>query len=152
MRRPHFFAGFSLVEVTLALGVAGFCLITLFALLPLGLQANRIALSQTEAASMLSSIVTDLRATPKTSLTSQQYDITFGSEKLLYIDDQGRSVSPTNPIAAPRYKVAITFPAGPPGEFAPTWAHIKITWPALADSNTTAPVSFLETFAVVDRH
>lgn len=152
MRRPHFFAGFSLVEVTLALGVAGFCLITLFGLLPLGLQTNQNALSQTEAASVLSSIVTDLRATPMTSLISPQYQVTLGTETILYINDQGLSVSPTIPNAAPRYKVAVTFPANPIGGVAPTWAHVKVTWPALVDSDTTPPPSSLETFAVINRN
>lgn len=150
MKRPHFSAGFSLVEVTLALGVAGFCLITLFGLLPLGLQTNQNALSQTGAASVLSSVVTDLRASPGTSPRSLQYDITFGTETLFYVDDQGQSVGPNNPNA--RYRVAITFPASSPGEFALTWAHIKVTWPAFVDPDTTPPGSCLETFAVVDRN
>src|ERR1700674_3846005 len=104
-RRIHFSAGFSLVEVTLALGVAAFCLIALFGLLPLGVQTNQSSISQTAAASVLSSVVADLRATPKTSLTSPQYDITFGTAKLLYFDGEGRAVTPMDPSATPTYRV-----------------------------------------------
>src|SRR5450759_620995 len=112
-RRIHFFTGFSLVEVTLALAVAAFCLIALFGLLPLGVQTNQSSISQTAAASVLSSVVADLRATPKKSLTSPQYDITFRTAKFLYFDGEGRSVTPMDPNATPRYRVTITFPASP---------------------------------------
>src|SRR5438552_15177106 len=68
-------AGFSLVEVTLALGVAGFCLIAVFGLLPIGVQTNQRALSQTAATAILSSVVADMRATPKPYDNSRAYNI-----------------------------------------------------------------------------
>lgn len=151
-RRIHFFAGFSLVEVTLALGVAAFCLIALLGLLPLGVQTNQGSISQTAAASLLSSVAADLRGTPRTSLTSPQYGISFGTAKFLYFDGQGRAVTPTDPNATPRYRVTITFPASPVSKFAPTFVSLKITWPALADPATTIPAGFVETFAAFDRH
>jgi uncharacterized protein (TIGR02598 family) len=150
--RRSSFAGFSLVEVTLALGVAAFCLIALFGLLPLGIQTNQSAISQTAAASVLASVVADLRATPKTSLTSPQYEITFGSERVLYFDGEGRAVTPTDPNATPRYRITITFPASPVGPFAPTFVSLKVTWPALVDPATITPTGFVETFAALDRH
>ena len=150
--RIHVSAGFSLVEVTLALGVAAFCLIALFGLLPLGVQTNQTSISQTAAASVLSSVGADLRATPKTSLRSPQYDITFGAAKFLYFDAEGRSVSPTDPNTTPRYRVTITFPASPVGAFAPTFVSLKVTWPALVDPATTTLAGLVETFAAVDRH
>ena len=151
-RYPDFPRGFSLVEVTLALGIAAFCLIALLGLIPLGMQTNQSAVSQTAAASILSSVVADLRATANATQTSAQYDITFGTAKLLYVDDQGRAVSPTEPTAAPRYRVMITFPASPEGLFAPTFVSLKITWPALADPATTPPAGFVEMFAALNRY
>lgn len=151
-RQSHFSAGFSLVEVTLALGVAAFCLIALFGLLPLGIQTNQSSTSQTAAASALSSVFADLRATPKTSLTSPQYDITFGTAKFLYFDGEGRAVTPTDPNATPRYRVTITFPTSPVGAFAPTFVSLRVIWPALVDPATTTPAGFVETFAAFDRH
>ena len=56
-------AAFSLVEVTLALGIAAFCLIAVFGLVPVGVQTNRNATSQTAATNILSSVVSDIRAT-----------------------------------------------------------------------------------------
>ena len=71
MRRPvHPAAAFSLVEVTLALGIAAFCLIAVFGLMPVGVQTNRNATSQTAATDIIAAIVSDLRATPKTVSTS----------------------------------------------------------------------------------
>ena len=151
-RRSYYSAGFSLVEVTLALGVAAFCLITLFGLLPLGVKTNQTSISQTAAAALLSSVMADLRATPKTSLTSRQYEITLGTPKVLYFDAEGRSVSPTDPNASPRYRVTITFHPSSVGAFAPAFAGLKVTWPALVDPATTTPMGFVETFAAFDRH
>src|SRR5208283_4024904 len=52
---------FTLIEVTLALGVAGFCLLSIFGLLPLGLTSNQASIEQTVAANLSSAIVSDLR-------------------------------------------------------------------------------------------
>ena len=41
-------AAFSLVELTLAIGIAAFCLITIIGLIPVGVQTNRNATSQTD--------------------------------------------------------------------------------------------------------
>jgi uncharacterized protein (TIGR02598 family) len=153
MIRPiHFSRGFSLVEVTLALGLTAFCLMTLFGMLPLGLQLSQSSISQTAAASVLSSVAADLRATSKTSLTSRQYNITFGATKLLYFDGDGRAVPPADSNVNPRYRVTITFPASPVGSFSSTFVSLRITWPASVDPATTTPAGFVETFAAFDRH
>ena len=78
-------AAFSLVEVTLALGIAAFCLIAVFGLMPIGVQTNRNATSQTAANNIIAAIVADLRATPKTStdLFTVWYPIWAGKRPLL---------------------------------------------------------------------
>src|SRR5215475_11700721 len=70
-------ASFSLVELTLALGVAAFCLIAVFGLVPVGVQTNRNATSETAATNILSSVVSDLRGGPpsKQSQSSAKYGI-----------------------------------------------------------------------------
>ena len=83
---------FSLVEVTLALGIAAFCLIAIFGLLPVGMQTNRNATSQTAATNILSSVVSDIRASPKGSSTnSTQYGIrrNKGATTTVCFDGQG---------------------------------------------------------------
>ena len=64
--KPGRRAGFSLVEVVLALAVAAFCLLILFALIPLGLKTDKASLEQTTANGILSAVNSDLRATPPT--------------------------------------------------------------------------------------
>jgi uncharacterized protein (TIGR02598 family) len=151
-RRIRSPAGFSLVEVTLALGIAAFCLITVFGLLPLGVKTNQSSISQTAATAILSSVTADLRATPGTSLISRQYEITIGTSKVLYFDGEGRAVPPGDPNASPRYRLTVTFPSDPAGAFAPTFVTLKVSWPALLDPATTTVVDFVETFAAFDRN
>ncbi|MGB8352336.1 MAG: hypothetical protein WCD79_00455 [Chthoniobacteraceae bacterium] len=64
--RAHFArpAAFSLVEVTLALGVAAFGLIAVFGLLPAGLNNTQTSIRQTAAGNIMVGIVSDLRQTP----------------------------------------------------------------------------------------
>src|SRR5437764_14196767 len=83
-------AAFSLVEVTLALGVAGFCLIAVFGLLPIGVQTNRNATSQTAATNIMAAVVADLRATPTFNTTSTQFGIPFGTNATRYFDGTGQ--------------------------------------------------------------
>ena len=54
--------GFSLVEITVALGVAAFCLLSVFGLLATGLQTQRSSVQQTTATQVLSIFAADLRA------------------------------------------------------------------------------------------
>ena len=86
MKRLKFNVGaFSLVEVTLALGVAAFCLLAVFGLVPVGVQTNRNATSQTAAANIMAAVVGDLRSTPKANTTSAQFGITFGTNTTLIL-------------------------------------------------------------------
>ena len=59
---PRSRAAFSLVEVTLALGLAAFCLVALLGLLPLGNNQNLDASKATAATDMTGAIIADLRS------------------------------------------------------------------------------------------
>ena len=146
--RQNNFGSFSLVEVTLALGVAAFCLIAVFGLLPIGAKANQASFSQTAAASIVSSIVADMGATPKASATSTQYLITLGTDTTLYFDGEGRHS--TAQTTNSRYRVTITFPPNSAGAVSATFAHLKLTWPAAATPANAGGSS--EMFAAFDRH
>jgi hypothetical protein len=61
------------VEVTLALGVAAFCLIAVFGLMPVGVQTNRNATSETFATRVLAAVIGDMRNTPKAYNASITY-------------------------------------------------------------------------------
>src|SRR5437899_9728422 len=55
-------AGFSLVEVTIALGVAAFCLIAVLGALPVSLKTQQAGGNQTKANQIVAAIFSDLRA------------------------------------------------------------------------------------------
>ncbi|HEX3281329.1 MAG TPA: Verru_Chthon cassette protein B [Pyrinomonadaceae bacterium] len=143
LRRVH---AFSLVELTVAMGIAAFCLIAVFGLIPVGVQTNRNATSQTAANNIIAAVAADLRATPKTSTTSSQFGIQFGQAKDLYFDSAGGFASGT-PNANSRYHLNITFPSSPPGL---SYADAKVTWPAAATSANASGSA--ETFVAFDRN
>jgi type II secretory pathway pseudopilin PulG len=73
IRNPR--PAFSLIEVVIALGIASFCLITVFALLPIGINTNQNAFEQTAAAGIASAIAADLRGSPVVSSTTSRFQI-----------------------------------------------------------------------------
>jgi Verrucomicrobium spinosum paralogous family TIGR02598 len=148
---------FSLVEVTLALGVAAFCLIAVFGLMPVGVQTNRNATSQTAATSIVANVIADLRGTPTANSTSSQFCISFGTPTTLYFDNAGRcstdlagSTSPCgsswSPALTTRYQLNVTWS----GSSRLRYADLKVTWPAAATAaNANGSV---DTFAAFDRN
>ena len=154
--------GFSLIEVTIALGIAAFCLVTVFALLPIGLNSNQQSFENTVAGNLSSAIVADLRSVPITGANATpRFGIvipippsggnatTQTSGTTLYLSANGIA-SPNGQVvltgtAVSRYRATIGFyiPPSPqnlsPGQSsaAPsrlaTSVRILITWPALAD-------------------
>ena len=149
---------FTLIEVTLALGVAGFCLVTIFGLLPIGINSNRAAIEQTTACNIASAIVSDLRcAQPLGANASPRFGIpipappgsasgtTQTSGTTIYLAADG-SASPTGQVvtggtSVSRYRATIGFSFPSTGQYAApvssrtaTTVRILITWPALADA------------------
>jgi uncharacterized protein (TIGR02598 family) len=137
-------SGFSLAEITLAFGIAAFCLIAVFGLMPVGVQTNRNATSQTTATNILTAVVADLRATPNTVNTSSQFAITFGTNKTLYFDGSGQFT--TSIGVDSRYQANVTWS----GSSGLRYADLKVTWPAAATAaNANGSV---EMFAAFDRN
>jgi uncharacterized protein (TIGR02598 family) len=167
-RLPVRTPAFSLVEVTLALGIAAFCLMAVFGLMPVGVQTNRNATSQTASTSILANVVSDLRRAPIPRPTpspqqSSLYKIMIpaagganGTPQIFYFDENGRfatSLAAPSPSPwVPRYQLRVTFPTPPANNPGSTYADLKITWPAAADPSTITPSGSVEMFAVLDRH
>ncbi|SRR6266567_9011909 len=170
LRRVH---AFSLVELTLALGVAAFCLIAVFGLMPIGVQTNRNATSQTRATNIMAAAIADLRATPKTAGTwtgtSSQFCIALGTSTTLYFDSEGRCSSDlpgsTNlcgvtwdPALQIRYQLDITFsqqnPTPTPPALPTIYADLNIRWPPNVAQVSPPPVpsGSAEMFAAFDRN
>ena len=160
-------SAFSLVEVTLALGIAAFCLIAVFGLMPVGVQTNRNATSQTAATAILSSVVSDMRAsaigTPGGAQSSLYYIVipvrgSLGVPQTRYFDGEGRcstdlagSIRPDGSSWAPpivtRYQLSVSFPSPATGV---TYADLKVTWPAAALPGNASGSA--ETLAAFDRN
>jgi uncharacterized protein (TIGR02598 family) len=148
-------SSFSLVEVTLALGVAAVSLLVIFSLLPIGLQTNQRSIEQTAAADILSTVAADLRATSRTATSSSQFGISIppnpmtssATAPILYFNSVGQLVASDE---NPRYRLTITFPANGGGTKTATFTDLKITWPAsaaVANAQGSA-----EMFAAFDRN
>ncbi len=161
---------FSLIEVTLALGIAAFCLIAVFGLMPVGVQTTRNASSQTAATNIMAAVVADLRALPTTKTTSAQFGIVFGTAKTLYFDGTGQcscdlaGLQRPNPPAGncslswspalqPRYQLNVTWNtsngAGSCSSVVPC-ADVKVWWPAAASVANASGST--EMFAAFDRN
>jgi uncharacterized protein (TIGR02598 family) len=147
---------FSLVEVTLALGIAAFCLIAVFGLMPVGVQTNRNATSQTAATNILSSVVSDIRASPKGHTNSAQYGIrrSKGNITTVCFDGQGLSTTLAQNVPCPagnfRYRLYVRiYPIGAQPAYLATYAYLKVVWPAAVDplSTTITPSGSVETVA-----
>jgi len=151
--------GFSLVEVVLALGITVFALITIMALFPVGLGANRVSIQQTEAINLATAIVADLRQTPTATaiaasgspaaLTtlSPLYGIDVTKSSItFYLDPSG--ASSTTLASASRYKVNISLTQPTAGNRNATYGTIVVSWPAAA----SAAANSVSSFIAVDRN
>ncbi len=149
------YLGFSLVEVTLALGVAAISLLVIFSLLPIGLQTNQRSIEQTASADILSALTADLRATLRGVGSSSQFAInippnpvtTSTSLSPLFFNAAGQLVASAD---GARYRVTITFLSNGGGTKTATFADLKVTWPAgaaVANAQGSA-----EMFAALDRN
>lgn len=174
-------AAFTLVEVTLAMGIAAFCLIVIFGLIPIGLKSNQAAIQQTAANGILSVVAADLRATrpptpseitAKTPITSQQFVIPIPANPvtvspapiLRYFSSDGQcttdlagSIRPDgtayNPRMQTRYRLTIAFlPNGSTPTRTATFVNLQVTWPAAVDPATGRPEGSVQTFVALDRN
>jgi uncharacterized protein (TIGR02598 family) len=97
--------GFSLVEVTIALGVVSFALVALFGLLPTGLTTFRSSIDRSVASQIAQGIINEARQTDFTNLGSLA--TASGSPKLFTEDGQE-----TTDAAKSIYVAAITVEPG----------------------------------------
>jgi len=164
-------AAFTLIEVTLALGVTAFCLLAIFGLLPIGLRSNRAAIAQTTANGILSAVAADLRATgpSTTGTTSAQFGIPIpsnpttgtGAPWYIYFGSDGSSSAPASasppasasmPDGSPAtHRLTVTFPSNPSAPLrAATYANLMVSWPAV--SGTANAEGYVTMFVALDRN
>jgi hypothetical protein len=167
-------AAFSLVEVTLALSVAAFCLLAVFGLMPVGVQTNRNSTSQTAATNIAALVVADLRAKttgaspllgiiiPTDPTSPPQFVLpdvvpcsggnTSATSQIRWFDSQGQSSSSINSNSL--YRVIVTFVKNTTATATTgaTYVNVKVTWPAAIDPCAITPGGSVEMFAALDRN
>ena len=92
--------GFSLVEVTLALGIVSFSMVAIFGLLPVGLDVSRQAIDTTVCSQITQQMVHAAQQTDFSRLSQLQSD--SASQPWCFDDQGGRSANPS----LARYKAA----------------------------------------------
>jgi len=163
---------FSLVEVTLALGVAAFCLIAVLGLLPTSLRTQQNSIQQTTANQIISTIYSDLRADvrlppgqaskacpdPPDPNQPCQWSNLHGHWRsvavpdTLYFTNEAKQTGTINrsppPDAGFRAKITYRFP---PSETT-SLADIRVTWPAKVDPDAGGvPAGSVSSFIAVNR-
>lgn len=165
-------AAFSLVEIALALGVAAFCFVAIFGLLPVGLNTNQASSEQAAATAVVNTVLADLRSTPAAPTAASPVlglIVPYNSNEVQtrFFDAGGRVVTdlkaaPTDFV--PRYRARVSFPPRSTGVKTATYALVQVTWPAqakpgfpgkLENTNLTDESKvggLLESFLALDRN
>ncbi|PYX04849.1 MAG: hypothetical protein DMG88_23390 [Acidobacteria bacterium] len=157
-------AAFSLIEVTLALGIAAFSLLTLFALLPVALKTQQASIQQTTANTIASQIIADLSAALRLppGQQSKQFNLhgrwaaRLHPDTLCFAKDGTFIPNSTNQPCTDVFVAVVTY-LEPPTETT-SLADITVAWPAGAiqfdangQPNLSNAAGQVETFAAVNR-
>jgi uncharacterized protein (TIGR02598 family) len=156
-------SAFSLIEVTLAIGVAAFCLIAVMGLLPVAIQIQRASVQQTKANAIISQIsgdlLADVRLPPGQASKAQGswanlhgHWAQVATPDVLYFTNDAKQTGSVNQGSAPAdaaFRATITYKLPP--TTTTSLANIKVTWPAPVDPATGAPAGSAETFIAVNR-
>lgn len=137
---------FSLVEVTIALGIAAFCLIPLLGLLMIGLNVAHATSEQMAATGLATSIAADFQAIPANKRTPRfkialpttgSYPSASPASTLFFAEDcvTSGSTAVASGITHSRYRVDIAY-GQRVATSQPIPVRILITWPAVANRTT----------------
>jgi len=164
MKRKLLVSAFSLVEVTLALGVAAFCLLAVLGTLPVGVKTQRVSVQQTTANAIISQITAFLRADVR--LPPGQVDKVQGvwanlkghwrqvaqPDTLFFTNEAKLSNANSTVPADAAFRARITYYTPPTPGYTTSLADITVSWPAQVDPTTGGiPEGSVETFVAVNR-
>ncbi len=132
---------FSLVEVTVTVGILSFCMLAVFALLPVGLNIVQESSREGAAMNLLTTICSDLRSTPSGMTNSQMFEIPVisgGSQQTgsLYLDRFGNVAPRASADFQATWKQNASTTNGVPFN-----VLVRISWAAQAQE----PSGFVET-------
>ena len=156
-KKTRLVSGFSLVEVAVALGIASFCLVTLMALLPVGIQRYHDADAQSAMVNLATMTVRDLEETPSSG-TSPRFGFSIPAAggtasgttpQTVYVDasETPAGTPGTAPTSSSIYRISVFFSPPGTGQRTATLARIWITFPANADpAPGSLPANYVDMF------
>jgi hypothetical protein len=133
--------GFSLIEVTLALGAASVSFAALFGLLPVALQTTQNATAETMATDIVAAVAADLHATPvppnrNDAAVSPRFAIEIPAPpiskittSILFFARDGKFTTSTDSHSRYRLTIRLLPTSTVHGAIL---VHLKVTWPAPA--------------------
>jgi hypothetical protein len=135
-----------MVEVVLTLGVIVFALVTIVALVPVGIRSSTDSLQESQAIDILSAVVADRRATPLSTASSNfalppltnATSATVTTNNFFGMTDADQSTGTTLSQAHYRIDYSFTLPAS--GTLTPAFGYFRASWPAAS----AKPASFVE--------
>lgn len=167
------YAGFTLVEVTLALGIGAICLTALMGLLPTSLKTQQSSIHQTIANEIVSQISTFLRADVRLppgqaskacpdppdpnepcdwSNLNGHWRNVAPADTMYFTNEAkptGTVTQPNNVPADAVFRAKITYIT--PATQSTSLAAIRVTWPAAIDPDNAAPAGSVTTLLAVNR-
>jgi uncharacterized protein (TIGR02598 family) len=155
---PNFAAGFSLVEVTVSIGIIAFCLLAVVALLPSGLNSQQSAQDEARAASALNMVAAAAESLRFTSRSGGNATWTFPTyfsddpttPRTLYVTqpgwtftffiDEGGLIIPSSDTATAKRQTLHIRVYPPQIEGQPARIYAAVAWPYRAtDTTSTTP-------------
>lgn len=144
-RQPAPPRGFSLVEVTLALGITAFALLAVVGLLPVAIESGRNSIAKTEAAGLLSRVMAELPhlaaldpgdpGAKTEALGLALGDLAQPSDQSLFFTREGAEVPGSDPRAVYRVSIRRGAVAPAPAVTRSLPVRLLVTWPAAADAD-----------------
>lgn len=139
--------GFSLVEVTAALGIVTTTLLLLVGLVPTGVQSNTDTFEETQAANLASLIIADVRGgngtpTPMFGIQYASPDPAASTSVTYYFSetfDADKDLDSHTTGLSSRYRADLTFNQASSDDMAPPLeVNLTISWPAQLDPTVSA--------------
>ena len=164
--------GFSLVEVALSVGIVSFALLSIVALLPVGMKVNQQSSNEVQASDLLSALEADLRNTYPSANSGKSrvfglalpYSVdAAGVESLdtglnlnqmssVGIADSG-GIVPITTTPKPAFQATVTYVALPAtNSSGPTQARLIINWPCINAASVAQLTSASEVKGYVEAY
>ena len=131
-------AGFSLIEVLLAISICAFAILLVVALLPIGTQVTRESMEESGAVDVVTKVTADRLATPLDRV-SAIYQLPAVTKATAGVQTTTFGIKGDNSymgadLANSRYRVEyrVTPPAG--RRLDPSFVHLRVSWPAASAS------------------